>query len=243
MPDDAVLEIYGRVKGLERAIAQVPTTSPIHSSTGKDISRCAQDLSSVSGKDYSYLAVEERYYVRNSQNFWFMPRQLANSKIFQLVNILESQYGCGERGIEAGIAYNFIQDVQLKSRCSDLLSHHKHFDRVINQATQVFEERIREISGLNNLVGETLVDNAIGGEPTKCIRFSDNPGEHRGYFNICKGIVGAFRNPTHHRIIDTITREDALKFCGFIDSMLGILNRCTQKQNDEDGDVCESSSE
>ena len=228
MTTDAVLEVYGRAKGLERAIAQVPVTSYVHSSTAKSISQCAQALSDASGKDYSYLMVEDRYYFRNSQGFWAIPRQLANSKIFQMVSVLESQYGCGQRGLEAGIAYNFIQDLTLKSRCSDLLSAEAHFDRVINQATQVFEDRIRELSGLDSTrVGENLVNQAIGGDPEKIIRFSDNKYEHRGYFNICCGIVGAFRNPTHHRITNTITREDALKFCGFIDTMLGILNRCT----------------
>jgi hypothetical protein len=34
----------------------------------------------------------------------------------------------------------------------------------------------------------------------------------------------AFRNPTHHHIADTYSREDALKVCAFIDNLLGTID-------------------
>lgn len=229
-----IITVYARAKAIERTIAQLPQNAYVRPVTGKDITSCVTTLSKIAGIDYSYLTINHSDTIHATHSQYgdcFVPKQLAESRIYQLVNILESVYGCGDRGTEAGIAYNFIQDVSLKSRCSDLLSADKHFDRVINQATQVFEERIRELSELGAKTGAALVDEAISGTPDKIIRFSEDPLEHRGYFFICKGIVDAFRNPTHHRIIDTITREDALKFCGFIDTMLGILNRCTVVNN------------
>jgi uncharacterized protein (TIGR02391 family) len=221
-----IITVYARAKGIERTIAQIPSNGAVRSSTGKDISSCARMLSESTGVDYSYLVIEEKYYHCAQPWGCIVSRQLVQSKLLQLINILEQVYHCGDPEIEAGTAYNFIKDTILKSRCSDLLSLTNHFDRVINQATQIFEDRIRELSGLNDLTGSTLVDRVIGSEPTKIIRFSDDKNEHSGYFFICKGIISAFRNPTHHKIIDTIPREEALKFCGFIDTMLGVLNSC-----------------
>nr|WP_294510681.1 TIGR02391 family protein [uncultured Bilophila sp.] len=222
----AIATVYARAKGIERAIAQIPSNGAVRSSIGKDISSCARMLAEATGEDYSCLVIEERYYYRTPPWGWIVSRQLAESKLLQLINILEQVYHYGEPGIEAGAAYNFIKDTILKSRCSDLLSLEDNFDRVINQATQVFEDRIREISGLGSLTGDALICKAIGHDPTSIIRFSVDNNEHSGYFFICKGIVAAFRNKTHHRIIDTITREEALKFCGFIDTILGVLNSC-----------------
>ncbi len=36
-----------------------------------------------------------------------------------------------------------------------------------------------------------------------------------------------FRNETHHRISDNLTREDAMKIVAFIDSLLSILDKTT----------------
>ena len=222
-----IATVYARAKGIERAIARIQLTSAVRSSTGKDISSCVNMLSQATGTDYSYLVIEDKYYKQAPQWGWIVGRQLAESRLGQLINIIEQVYRHGDPSIEAGTAYNFIKDTILKSRCSDLLSLENHFDRVINQATQVFEDRIRELSGLGKLTGEALVTQAIGTTPDKIIRFSTDHSEHSGYYFICRGIVAAFRNPTHHKIIDTITREEALKFCGFIDTMLGVLNTCT----------------
>lgn len=222
-----IATVYARAKAIERTILQIQSDGPVRAATGYDISSCVQMLSQSTGVDYSYLIIKDKQYMNTSRFGWIVSRQLAESRILQLINIIEQVHHHGDPSIEAGTAYNFIKDATLKSRCSDLLSLANHFDRVINQTTQVFEDRLRELSGLGSLTGEDLVNQAIGSEPTKIIRFSDDKNEHAGYYFICRGIIAAFRNPTHHRIIDTITREEALKFCGFIDTMLGVLNICT----------------
>ncbi len=146
-------------------------------------------------------------------------------KINQLIQYLEMVHRASNRTVEIGSVYNLIRDPELKSRCADLLSAIDHFDRVINQATQVLEDRVRKkMPSLENMTGTPLVGKAINPEPGKSlIVFSDNASEQEGYANLFKGLMGAFRNPSHHKFLDTVTREQALQICAFIDNMLAAL--------------------
>jgi hypothetical protein len=152
-------------------------------------------------------------------------RKVLRSKIAQLIQYLELVHLASNRIVAIGSVYNLIKDAELKSRCADLLSATGHFDRVINQATQVLEERVRSmIPEFTGEIGLTLVGKAINPEPSKSrILFSDVSAEQEGYAAIFRGLIGAFRNPTHHRFIHDITREQALQICAFIDNMLSAL--------------------
>ena len=55
---------------------------------------------------------------------------------------------------------------------------------------------------------------------------SENNDEHEGFCHICRGIMLAFRNPTHHYLSDSFSREDALKFTVFVDNLLKIVDKC-----------------
>jgi Protein of unknown function (Hypoth_ymh) len=147
------------------------------------------------------------------------------SKVRQIISYLEMVHRASNRVVEIGSTYNLIRDEALRSRCSDLLSASGHFDRVINQATQVLEERIRtKIPEFASDIGTVLVGKAMNGELAKTrIRFSDNPSEQDGYVSIFRGLIGAFRNPSHHRFLENVTREQALQICAFIDNMLAAL--------------------
>ncbi len=100
------------------------------------------------------------------------------------------------------------------------------FDRVINQATQVLEARIRTKSGGNSdKTGTQLVNAVIKAKIDQTVlQVSRDEGEQEGVAHICRGIMQAFRNPTHHQLSDAFSREGALKFCGFIDSLLRIID-------------------
>ena len=152
-------------------------------------------------------------------------KQPITMKAKQLISYLEKVHNASNPIVEVGSAYNLIRDVELKSRCSDLLSARDHFDRVINQATQVLEERIRfKVPHAKDEVGIKLVNAAIKNSPADSpITFSDNHSEQEGYASIMRGIVGAFRNTSHHRFLANVSREQALQICAFVDNLLAAL--------------------
>jgi hypothetical protein len=57
------------------------------------------------------------------------------------------------------------EDPDLLSRCGDLLIASYNFDRAINQATLVLEDRIRKKAQPPSSSGETLSLRSLGGEP------------------------------------------------------------------------------
>lgn len=160
--------------------------------------------------------------------------EILQSKLFPFLSFLEHGYKLSEKVIEIGSIYNSIEDTELRDRCSDILSAPSDFDRVINQATLVLEDRIRAKSGVgSNLSGVNLVNKALNTNPEKTILLvSDDSGIHEGICHICRGIMMSFRNPTHHTISGSnqITREDALKFTAFIDYLLKILDKSKIKK-------------
>lgn len=127
-----------------------------------------------------------------------------------------------------GLATEYlIHDPELRARVMDLLKARGKFDRVFREATTVLDHRIKSLSGLK---GKPLyvIPKAINQEPSKAVlEFSDEPSQEEGFFNIYKGIFLAFRNVTHHELTDKFTREDALKFCGFVDLLLLALSQAT----------------
>lgn len=127
--------------------------------------------------------------------------------------------------LKAAIEY-LIQDQELKNRCQDLLLAPSSFDRPINQATLVLEDRIRKkAQPSRQLVGVDLVNYAFKGDLSiTVLKVSDNPGEQDGFANILRGMALSFRNLTHHHITSTFTREEALRVCGFIDVLLKIID-------------------
>jgi len=134
--------------------------------------------------------------------------------------------------LKAAIEY-LVQDPELRERCQDMLMASRNFDRAINQATQVLENRIRKKARPEKrLVGEALVGFAFSPDSTKSVLqiASGDPEDQRGYTQILRGVVPAFRNKTHHHIINDFSREDALRVCGFIDVLLRAVD-CSQRKN------------
>lgn len=126
--------------------------------------------------------------------------------------------------LSATIDY-LLSDAELKGRCSDLLRAQKSFDRVFREATVVLDSRLKQLSGIQEKINPAeLVARVL--HPSKAILVvSEHTDEQQGFFELCKGMMSAFRNPAHHTLNDQLTREDALRFCGFIDSILSILGK------------------
>jgi uncharacterized protein (TIGR02391 family) len=121
-----------------------------------------------------------------------------------------------------------LQDAQLRTRCKDLLQAKKHFDRVFREATTVLDDRLKKKTGITDMNPKNLVGKALTPDPAKAvIEVSSEKSEQEGFHGICMGIILAFRNKTHHSLSEKFTREDALKFCSFIDTVLGVIEQAT----------------
>jgi len=119
-----------------------------------------------------------------------------------------------------------IQDQELRDRCGDLLKAKRNFDRVFREATTIMDDRIKKLAGLGRMKPLDAVGKALNPDPQKAIlKVSDEKYEQDGFYSICKGLVLAFRDPTHHKLSDQFSREDALKFCGFVDALLTVLGK------------------
>jgi uncharacterized protein (TIGR02391 family) len=134
------------------------------------------------------------------------------------------------KNLKAAIEY-LIQDKELLNRCGDILLAKDHFDRPVNQATLVLEDRIRKKANFDKkLVGENLVNAAFKENVADTVlKVASGDGEdQRGYLQIMRGIVPAFRNKTHHHVVTNFSREDAMRVCGFIDVLLRVVDGSTK---------------
>ncbi len=126
---------------------------------------------------------------------------------------------------------DLLADDELRSRCKDLLTRPRHFDRALREATTVLENRIRTTSGLKNRLNpEALVNTVLNADPNKAILvISTEPNEQAGFHSICRGIVLAFRHKAHHQLDDRVSRNDAVKFCSFVDVLLSMLASASKR--------------
>ncbi len=143
------------------------------------------------------------------------------------VNKTGEKRSASRRDILKGAIELLIHDQQLRSKCADILLARANYDRPINQATLVLEDRIRKkVKPPTAMVGETLVNYAFNEklDKTRLQVASGQAEEQRGITIILRGFVPAFRNTTHHHIVDTFTQEDAIRTCAFIDLLLRVVD-------------------
>jgi uncharacterized protein (TIGR02391 family) len=218
--NDRLRIAYARAQGLRNTI---PLTGLVRGVPARDLNTVIDSVSDLIGDQAPQLKVPESgFYESNGE---WCNLDVLRSKLGQFLSLMEFAYQPSNKVVEVGSLYNSIQDSDLKARCSDLLSAPGNFDRVINQATQVLEDRIRKLSGAEG-TGVPLVNTAINSNLDRALlRISEDREEHEGIAHICRGIMLAFRNPTHHHLTDDISREEALKVCAFIDTLLATIGR------------------
>lgn len=147
-----------------------------------------------------------------------MNKFMLYSRVKQLTNLLDYQYPVLDK-IDVKALFSSIRDEKLRERCSELLISTNHFDRAVNQATLVLEDRLRELSNAEqNCIGDNLVKHALFGENPP-IKISHSKNVRTGFGLICKGIVAYHRNPTHHGL-EEISQQHALSVCLYIDMLL-----------------------
>ena len=225
MTDNGKLKkLFGRLKGLEQSLPSFHGT--VDGIICDGFNKLVGDVSLEIGENLDdYQIPREAYNSRSSRDAWCYP-SIVTSKVMQFRSYLEYGFHLSESVIEIGALYKSIADDELRSRCADILSAPGNFDRPINQATQVLEDRIRQKSQADRaMTGVPLVNHAINSDPSKSLLvISDVKEEHEGIAHICRGIMLAFRNPTHHQISDKFSREDALSVVGFVDRLLRLID-------------------
>jgi hypothetical protein len=98
---------------------------------------------------------------------------------------------------------------------------------VFREATTVLDDRLKKLGAITGYMNPiAVVAKVLNPDPKQAIiKVSTEPAEQDGMFSICKGLTLAFRGPLHHALRDDLTRAAALKFCGFIDHLLAILDK------------------
>jgi hypothetical protein len=126
--------------------------------------------------------------------------------------------------LKAAIEYLLV-DQELRERCSDLLRAKGNFDRVFREATTVLDDRLKRLAKITTKVNPAALAGMVLHPKNPLLRVSPDDDEQLGFYYICNGMFLAFRNPTHHKLSDKFTRQSALEFCGFVDSLLLVLGK------------------
>jgi hypothetical protein len=115
-------------------------------------------------------------------------------------------------------------DEELKQRCLPILGagsvEPKLWDSAVRTAGVILEDRLRDVGGISdaNCVGQALVNNVFSKNGTLASKFSVD-AERQGYRDLYAGIIGAFRNPSAHRLVDP-TPEEGGAFIAFVNLLL-----------------------
>lgn len=225
MNREVLSSAYARLRGIRNVLYQSRSGAVVRS-IGYDLNKIVTSLQNIIGEDAADFQLSTRVLTQYKSSE-LVDREEALNKTEQLISYLEYKFHINENIIEIGSIYNSIKDEELKSRCADLLSVPGNFDRVINQATQVLEMRLKKLTQDNEgLTGAGLVNAYIRADPAKSVvELSSDKGEQEGYANLLRGMMGAFRNPSHHKFLEHIDREHALQICAFIDNLLLVLGQ------------------
>lgn len=124
-----------------------------------------------------------------------------------------------------------IVDDELRDRCVDLLLRPGKADTAVRDACVVLEHRLRRAAGLpRDVYGVDLVDQALS-QKSGVLVFSDVAAEQQGIHQLYRGVIGFFKNPTSHRLIEEYDLTRARQVVGLIDTLLCSL-RDARKRTD-----------
>lgn len=213
---------YGWLKGFIPSIPDMNIPATFVADYGRIHSAVERALEQELG-DFSPRTIRTW---QSGEKLWCNSTEV-KSKAMQLLGFLEYGYGVEESKLEVESLFKAIHDRELQDRCADLIIGKGPFDRVINQATLVLEDRLRNRAGLDrSQYGAGLVNAVVKSDPSdSVIVFSTVRAEQEGYANILRGLMQALRNETHHTVGDSFSREDALSICGFIDRILRLIDQ------------------
>lgn len=115
-------------------------------------------------------------------------------------------------------------DEELKQRCLPILGAGSAdpmlWDSAVRTAGVILEARLRDVGSISdpNRTGRNLVNEVFGNNGTLASKFTV-ASERDGYRELYAGTVGAFRNPSAHRLIDP-SPEEGGAFIVFVNLLL-----------------------
>lgn len=213
--------LYGSLLGMREALAL--SNQLFVKMLGDGYSAVVQELAKLLGEDLSQYELPPDIYAEyKNVHPPIAKKAYLEGKLIPLISSLEYGYHLNEEVASVGSLYGSLEDEEVRKRCADILLGQNSFDRAVNQATEVLEERIRrKVKDVSDLTATQLVNTYVKAKPEESkIVFSSDSDEQAGFSNVLRGMMLAFRNTTHHSPSDTWTREDALKVCAFVDYLL-----------------------
>lgn len=123
-----------------------------------------------------------------------------------------------------------IVDDELRDRSLDLIVRPGKADAAVREACVLLEDRLREVSRLPaELVGVQLVSRALSPDSGVLI-LSDVKAEQDGIHTLYRGVIGFFKNPTSHRIIEDYDVTRARQIVGLVDLLLQLLREAKRRE-------------
>jgi hypothetical protein len=119
-------------------------------------------------------------------------------------------------------------DAELKRRCLPILAagaaDPKLWDSAVRTAGVILEERLRDVGMIKDrqAMGRDLVNKVFGKIGTLAGKFA-NDAERESHRDLYAGVVGAFRNPSAHRLVDP-TPDEGGAFIVFVNLLLRKLD-------------------
>ena len=119
-------------------------------------------------------------------------------------------------------------DNELKQRCLPILVTNSNdsalWDSAVRTAGVILEKRLRQKGAIGdpNITGQGLVNKIFSKTGTLASKFAVD-SERQGYRDLYAGIIGTYRNPSAHRLIDP-TPEEGGTFIMFVDLLLKKLD-------------------
>ena len=220
-----VKRIYYLLLGIKESLIYKETTVP--EKVAHQYNNLIDELEALLGDSLKTYKIDhaEHYGDRTYNPYSFLYQINPIITYLENLHINNSDYQINK----IGYLYNSIEDKELHDRCGDILLGEGAYDRAINQATQILEDRIKKKAKLDKttLIGIPLISKAVHAKIEQTIlKFSDEADIQEGYAFIFKGIISVYRNPTHHSLNFKCNREYALKFCAYIDELLKEIDNC-----------------
>ena len=118
-----------------------------------------------------------------------------------------------------------IKNVDLLSRCLDIFDN-DDYETAIFSAYKMIEEEVRKKAGLDaSFYGDALITEAL--HPIKgklLIPSCKLANEQEGVYNLFKGSIGFFKNPSSHRTVSYEDRLNTIEILTLADLLLQILS-------------------